>query len=175
MKPHVDQLQQEARPQRCRESMPKRIPRVMLRRAATLACLTLAILARSVVLFGEEPLALATLGAAYQRDIRPLLKRFCLECHSTELKEGELDLEQFANFQVVRRNSRAWQLVDHMLGNGEMPPEDSPQLSTSQRKQLRDWVRGYLNAEAHARAMLAEQLYRATSILAGHPYQPPTW
>ena len=50
MKPHVDQLQQEARPQRCRESTPKRIPRVMLRRAATLACLTLTILVRSVVL-----------------------------------------------------------------------------------------------------------------------------
>ena len=152
MKPHVDHQQKEDRPLRCRESMQKGVPWVMLRRAATLVFLALAVLGGPALLVGEEPVALDTLGAEYERDVRPLLKRCCLECHSTELKEGELDLEQFASFQLVRGNPQAWQLVDQMLGSGEMPPEDSQQLSTAQRKQLRDWVRGYLNAEAHARA-----------------------
>ncbi len=152
MKPHVYNKKREDRHQRCRESIQNGPPLVMLRLAATLVYLALAVLGGPALLVGEESAAFDALGAEYERDVRPLLKRFCLECHSTEHKEGELDLEQFASFPIVRLNPQAWQLVDQMLGSGEMPPEDGEQLSTEHRKQLLGWVRGYLNAEAHAHA-----------------------
>lgn len=88
----------------------------------------------------------------YQKQTLPLLKQFCLECHSTKAKEGELDLERFGTLDAVRRDPPAWQKVAEMLDTREMPPEDSPQLSKQQRKQLRGWVRKYLNAEARAGA-----------------------
>lgn len=43
------------------------------------------------------------LADGYAKDVRPLLRRFCLGCHSTKTKEGDLDLEQFAAFADVRK------------------------------------------------------------------------
>jgi hypothetical protein len=103
-------------------------------------------------LVAEEPVSFDALDAEYERDVRPLLKRFCLECHSTKQKKGELDLERFAKLEDVQRDPQAWQNVDHMLGSGEMPPEDSKQPSAQQRKHLLGWVRNYLRTEARARA-----------------------
>lgn len=96
----------------------------------------------------DEPHAFETLAAEYQHDIQPLLKRFCLDCHSTEDKEGELDLERFMKLDNVRTAPRTWQKVDEMLTIGEMPPDGSKQLSDAQNKQLRDWAKRYLDAEA---------------------------
>jgi Protein of unknown function (DUF1592)/Protein of unknown function (DUF1588)/Protein of unknown function (DUF1587)/Protein of unknown function (DUF1585)/Protein of unknown function (DUF1595)/Cytochrome C oxidase, cbb3-type, subunit III len=88
----------------------------------------------------------------YDLKVRPLLKQYCLKCHSTELQEGELDLERFAKLEQVRRDPRAWQKVVEMIDNGEMPPKKKPQPSDTERKQIRDWVRGYLDAEGRASA-----------------------
>ncbi len=92
------------------------------------------------------------LADEYAGKTRPLLKQFCLECHSTAKQEGELDLERFAKLDDVRRGTKAWLKVVEMLDNGEMPPKDAKQPSTEQRKQLRGWVERYLHAEALANA-----------------------
>ena len=88
----------------------------------------------------------------YDKDVHPILKQFCLNCHSAEKEEGELDLERFAKLADVRRDPKAWVKVAEMLDNGEMPPEDSKQPTAEQRKQLRSWVESYLTAEALANA-----------------------
>jgi hypothetical protein len=95
---------------------------------------------------------LTALGADYPKSIRPLLKKYCLDCHSTEQKEGELDLEQHATFADVRRLASAWQKVAEMLDHNEMPPKDADQPSADERKLLRGWVGDFLDAEARANA-----------------------
>ncbi|HJN12131.1 MAG TPA: DUF1587 domain-containing protein [Pirellulaceae bacterium] len=94
----------------------------------------------------------AELEKDYSGQLKPLLKRFCLDCHSTDKEEGELDLERFVSLAEVRRDPEVWQKVVEMLDNGEMPPEDSEQPSDAQRKQLRSWIESYLNTEARANA-----------------------
>ena len=94
----------------------------------------------------------AGLAEEYAGKTRPLMKQFCLECHSTTKQEGELDLERFAKLDDVRRGTKAWLKVVEMLDNGEMPPKESQQPSIEQRKQLRSWVERTLNAEALASA-----------------------
>ena len=117
-----------------------------------LICFAISLLCGPVIVVGDEPASFDTLGAEYKRNVRPLLKRFCLECHSSEKKEGELDLRRFTTLAEVRRGTKVWLKVVEMLANGEMPPEDSAQLSPQQRKQLRGWVERYLHAEALASA-----------------------
>ncbi len=112
----------------------------------------LLIILAATALSADDVTSFDQLQQTYQADIIPLLQEFCLECHSTESKEGELDLERFTLFEDVRRDPAAWQKVAHMLGNGEMPPEESPQLSDDERRQLTDWVQTYLDAEALANA-----------------------
>lgn len=92
------------------------------------------------------------LGEAYARDVLPLLESYCLDCHSTQTKEGELDLEQFAALASIRKKPAVWQRVAEMLDNGEMPPKDADRPSAEERKALRGWVGKYLDAEARADA-----------------------
>lgn len=94
----------------------------------------------------------AGMAVEYQQQVQPLLKEFCLNCHSTAKQEAELDLEQFKSLVDVRRGMKSWLKVTEMLDNGEMPPKPEKQPTTRQRKLLRDWVARYLQAEALANA-----------------------
>lgn len=88
----------------------------------------------------------------YQASVHPLLKTYCLDCHSTEAKEGELDLERYADLAAVRQDPAPWQRVVEMVAQGEMPPEESEQLTAGERERLLTWAKGYLDAEARANA-----------------------
>ena len=101
---------------------------------------------------GEEYASFGDLERQYGEQTHPILKQYCLNCHSTQKQDGELDLQRFATVSEVRRDPQVWQKVAEMLDNGEMPPADSEQPSDEQRKQLRTWVEAYLNAEALANA-----------------------
>ncbi len=94
----------------------------------------------------------AALAKSYNETTRPLVKQFCLKCHTTERQEGDLDLERFIKLDDVRRDTKVWQKVIEMLDNGEMPPKKSPQPTVAQRKELRTWSRNLLDAEALAHA-----------------------
>ncbi len=118
----------------------------------TLFCLVLCVLFRPVMVVGDEPTTFDRLGTQYKQNVRPLLRQFCLECHSSKQKKGDLDLQRFATLAEVRRGTRVWLKVVEMLDNGEMPPEDEAQPSPEQRKELRGWVERYLHAEALASA-----------------------
>lgn len=100
----------------------------------------------------ESPTSFAALQARYAGEIRPLMTRFCLKCHSTDRQEGDLDLERFAKLDDVRAETKVWLKVAEMLDNGEMPPKKSKQPASEERKSLRGWVEDYLHAEAYASA-----------------------
>ena len=92
------------------------------------------------------------LADEYRNRIRPLTQQYCLSCHSTEQQVGELDLEQFATLSDVRGGTKSWLKVIEMLDNGEMPPGFAKQPAPGQKRQLRDWVDRYLQAESLANA-----------------------
>src|SRR5262249_44880565 len=84
--------------------------------------------------------------------VRPLVVQYCLRCHSSEKKRGDLDLERFASIDQARQDPRPWQAVAEMLEAGEMPPPKSLQPRTEERRRLVTWARGFLDAEARSRA-----------------------
>ena len=90
--------------------------------------------------------------ASFAAQIRPLLARYCLDCHSEKEQKGELDLERFASADRVRKDLKPWALLIEQLEAGEMPPKDQPQPSEEERRRMIDWTRGFLDAEARARA-----------------------
>ncbi|HUF60647.1 MAG TPA: DUF1592 domain-containing protein [Verrucomicrobiales bacterium] len=96
--------------------------------------------------------AFAGLDQDFEREIKPLLERFCCSCHSTEKQKGDLDLERFTSLATVRTEPEVWRQVAEQLAAGEMPPEGEPQPEETERERLSDWVRVYLEAEARARA-----------------------
>src|SRR5262245_41701727 len=59
--------------------------------------------------------------------VKPLVQKYCLACHSTKAKKGDLDLERFGAVDDIRKDVKPWQLVIEMLEAGEMPPKGKPQ------------------------------------------------
>lgn len=94
----------------------------------------------------------AEAAAEYTAVVRPLVQKYCLNCHSTKLKKGSFDLERFASVADVRKDLKAWQQTIEMLDADEMPPKDKPQPTADERKALLAWTRRFLDAEARARA-----------------------
>jgi hypothetical protein len=88
----------------------------------------------------------------YAAHVRPALATYCLACHSTEKKKGDLDLERFASAEHLWKEPEPWQSVLEMLENGEMPPKKSPQPAPEERRRLAARVRGLLDAAARDRA-----------------------
>jgi len=88
----------------------------------------------------------------FEQSIRPLLRDYCVTCHSTEKQEGELDLERFATLAQVSQQPDVWEHVQEQISLGEMPPKDAKQLSAEQKQQLESWVRTTLNEIALANA-----------------------
>lgn len=95
-------------------------------------------------------------SAALERDfksaIQPMMKEFCLGCHSTEKHKGDLDLERFTSLTEIVKQPKIWQGVLDQVSLGEMPPAEKPQLSAAQKQQLQRWVTSALDAAAQARA-----------------------
>jgi hypothetical protein len=90
--------------------------------------------------------------ALFAAEVRPLLDRYCLVCHSEKEKKGELDLARFTSVTVVRRDVKPWQAMILQLETREMPPKDKPQPTEQQRKLLVEWSKRFLADEARARA-----------------------
>ena len=88
----------------------------------------------------------------YEREILPLVGKYCIKCHSTRKHKGELDLERFKGLAEVRMDLKPWQKMVDQLANDEMPPKKSPQPSAAEQKRLLGWIDSLLVGEARERA-----------------------
>ena len=93
------------------------------------------------------------LQVEYEKSQAKLLKLYCLDCHSTAEKQGELDLERFHSVAEMRQDVTPWQRVVEMMDDGEMPPKDAKSHPTkAEHTALRNWVRSVLDADAKSNA-----------------------
>jgi mono/diheme cytochrome c family protein len=81
-----------------------------------------------------------------------LLARYCIDCHSSDSAEGEVDLSFTRDAAAFGRHGKLVQRVEEMVASGQMPPPDSDQPTDEERQALADWLRAFLTAEARAHA-----------------------
>lgn len=96
--------------------------------------------------------ALADQNQVFEQSIQPLLKEYCITCHSTEKQKGDLDLERFTSLELVKRDPVVWEHSLDQIRDNEMPPKDKPKPSAEQMKRLTDWMQGALDEIAIASA-----------------------
>ena len=77
---------------------------------------------------------------AYQRQIVPLLERYCVDCHSSEYSEAGVVLDRFADQAAAIGESRTWLKVRDVVEGRVMPPADSPQPSVAELESIVAWV-----------------------------------
>jgi hypothetical protein len=59
--------------------------------------------------------AMAMLELDFEKTVRPLLKTYCVTCHSTSKQKGELDLERFVSMGDIRPHTLIWKKITEQL------------------------------------------------------------
>ena len=89
---------------------------------------------------------------SFNGEMRPLLQKYCLVCHSAEKHTGDVNLERYASYKDVLEDPRVWQKLVEQVSLGEMPPKGMPQPDLDQRGRLVAWANGALKIAARAHA-----------------------
>lgn len=113
------------------------------RRRAAFPCLRPAVLAASLA-----AAALPAAGDDFAGSLRPLVARYCLDCHSGAEPGGGVELARYATAADVAADPEPWRLAADQLRAGVMPPADAPQPSPEEREALRGGLRRQLLAAA---------------------------
>ena len=89
---------------------------------------------------------------SFEQTVRPLVKQYCLQCHSTAKHKGDLDLEEFTSLAALLKHPEPWGRVLDQLSLGDMPPKEKPQPTSEERARLVSWVDHALDKAAVSQA-----------------------
>ena len=90
-----------------------------------------------LVIFVASPLFAAEPSAVMPDRHKEVVARYCLGCHDSKTKEGQVNLENLSfDLGSDIHVAEQWQDVLNVLNAGEMPPEDSEQLTAAEKTTL---------------------------------------
>jgi hypothetical protein len=84
----------------------------------------------------EEPKTLDQ----FQKQVRPLLERYCVECHQTESSEAGIVWDKYENQAAAVQDGRTWLRVRDALQGRIMPPSDESQPSLEELDRIIAWI-----------------------------------
>lgn len=87
-----------------------------------------------------KPIPDGVKNASYEKDIQPLLARYCVQCHQGEKARGGIDFEAFASQGGALKKRDVWKKVADNLESGAMPPEGKTQPTEAERSLLAGWI-----------------------------------
>lgn len=105
----------------------------------------------------------APAGPSFTKEIRPLLKTYCFECHSAKKKKGGLDLEKFNTDTGPIEWPELWDAVKDRLVSNEMPPGKSPQPKEAERQKLLAYIDYVGRVQVSCDKLSKEQLEKSTA------------
>ena len=76
----------------------------------------------------------------FQRQVRPLLERYCADCHMNGEAEAGIDLDRFADQEAAVQGGRTWLRVRDALQGRIMPPADEDQPSPEESDRIVGWI-----------------------------------
>ncbi len=87
----------------------------------------------------------ANAAPSFERDVKPVIAKYCLSCHAGEDAAAGLDLSQFKNVEQVLKDGETWESVARNVGESHMPPRKHPQPTAQQRERLVAWIESTLS------------------------------
>ncbi len=88
--------------------------------------------------------ALPARAIDYEKEVQPVLKEFCADCHNADKKKGDLDMTPMLAKPDFAADHDAWEKTADLLLNREMPPERKPQPADPARTKVVEWIEGQL-------------------------------
>ena len=112
----------------------------MLKRIATAIFACFAASAFSLLAADNEK-PKPTPAEEFEKEIRPILKKHCFDCHSNDKAKADLNLEHFDTLEKIHEAQETWQTVLERVYAFEMPPEGKNELSFDKQRKLTDWLK----------------------------------
>jgi len=73
----------------------------------------------------------------YQRIIQPFFKDYCIDCHGSDIRKGDVNLEDLVDVGHANLpGRRTWEMVYRQLRAGAMPPDDEFKPDPEERTRL---------------------------------------
>ena len=76
----------------------------------------------------------------FVKDIQPIIRTFCYDCHNAELQEGKGRLDNLNPDLVGGPDAQRWHHALDMINQGDMPPEDAEHPDEATLEKLTDWI-----------------------------------
>lgn len=84
-------------------------------------------------------------GSDFQKDIKPLLDKYCFSCHGPEKQKAKLRMDTLNPNMLEGHDAEMWQEALDLINISDMPPEKSKAQPTRQERQLMvEWMTGEL-------------------------------
>ncbi|MCW3100397.1 MAG: Protein of unknown function (DUF1587)/Protein of unknown function (DUF1592)/Protein of unknown, partial [Chthonomonadaceae bacterium] len=93
-----------------------------------------------------RPAVTSTGGAGFGHDVLPVLKKYCVGCHTGKSAQAGIDLAVAKDASSVLKDRSSWDLIVQNVASGHMPPAGSPAPSGAQRDALVNWVQSTTTA-----------------------------
>jgi len=87
---------------------------------------------------------------AYENQVRPLLARYCVDCHSGEKSKGDLRLDRLSADFTDASSREKWRAVVKRVMAGEMPPESKPRPPEKELQAVAAWITAQVDAAERA-------------------------
>jgi hypothetical protein len=78
--------------------------------------------------------------STFRRQIKPLLQKYCVECHGRQDFEGKIRLDNIDPNIISGEHFGKWEDVREAFNSGEMPPEDHPHPTDAERSVITRWL-----------------------------------
>lgn len=76
----------------------------------------------------------------FRRDIGPILKNSCVDCHGPDLQEGNIRIDNLDPDLLHGEDVSWWLEILAVVSNGEMPPADAEELADKDRNKIVEWL-----------------------------------
>ena len=87
----------------------------------------------------------------FRAEIEPTLKKVCYECHGSETAEGDFRVDTLDPDLLHGNDVKKWLEVSAAVTNGEMPPEEGPELADDDRSKIVEWLSSEIQVASRVR------------------------
>ncbi len=86
----------------------------------------------------------------YTETIRPILSKYCFDCHGPDKQKGGVQMDDLDPDFVEGFDAEEWHFALDMIQGAEMPPSKAPQFTDEDRRAVVQWIEGSLAAAKRA-------------------------
>src|SRR5476651_2025745 len=76
---------------------------------------------------------------SYRKDIKPILAKYCFDCHADGVKKGNVSFDAFKSDDELKGKRELWQAVLKNTRAHIMPPARRPRPTAEEQQVLERW------------------------------------